>query len=66
MADASGKMVRIGDSAVGEVLRYLRDLGWDAVYQREPRAQGSSTAVGERATACLRARSSNAKTSGRP
>ena len=35
MADGTGRMKRIGDTALGEVLTYLRDLGWDAVYRRE-------------------------------
>ena len=35
MADGTGRMTRIGDTALGDVLTYLRDLGWDAVYRRE-------------------------------
>lgn len=38
MADGTGRMTRIGDTALGAVLTYLRDLGWDAVYRREARA----------------------------
>jgi uracil-DNA glycosylase len=34
MADATGRLSRIGDGALGDALRYLLDLGWDTVYRR--------------------------------
>ncbi len=44
MGDGTGRLTRVGAAALGDALRYLRELDWDALYRREATA-GAADAV---------------------
>jgi DNA polymerase len=43
MKDAIGGFARVGDGRLADALRYLRELGWDAVYPRPAGAAAAGT-----------------------